>query len=886
MRPEHWVYTIPLRFRSLFRRTQADQELDDEMSDHVELRTEEYVSKGLAVEEARRQALLEIGGVEKRKEECRDARHVTWIQDLAQDLRYGVRMLRKSPGFTAVAVLTLALGIGANTAIFSVVNAVLLRPLPFKDPARLADLWRYDPKLGVPQDQMSYPDFLDLRNQNTVFSSMAAFYEQHGIVLTGRGEPERIPGTICSASLFDVLSVSPVLGRAFLPAEDQPGKGTTVILSHEFWQTHFNPDESVLGRSLTLDGTTYQIVGVMPPSFSFPISVDPVAVWLTVATDGDMATGRGVAIYNVITRLKPGVTVAQATAQASTLFHGIAARFPKNHTEGWDVHAIPTLSDLVSNSRDAILVLFAAVGMVLLIACVNVANLVLSRGANRRREMALRTALGASRFRVARQLLTESLLLAFFGGGLGLAAGYWAMVSLVRIGPQDIPRLTSVRLDASVFLFALLVSVLTSVLFGLVPALRVSKLELTDTLKERAQSGPAARSRFRDALIVAEVALSLVTVLGAGLLLQTLRHLEKTHPGFDPNHVLTFSLEMPGGFSDPQRVEFLRELLPRLRTLPGVNSVSAVFPLPFLAGMGITTRFQMEDSGPDRNQWPRADLAAIDDSYFRAMHIPLLQGQDFVDAHAAPSRPVAIINQAFARQYFPNENPIGKRLKPDVETNHTPAQLAEIIGIVANVKTSSLREDAAPLVYVPFAQFPISAMTLVLRSPADPRPLVAAVRQETQAVNSGALLFSGKTLEQQIGMTLGQPRFNALLLAVFAGLALALAMVGLYGAISYAVSQRTHEIGVRMALGAAPTAMMKLMLGSGLRLALIGTALGLAAAFVLARLMSSLLFGVSATDPLTFLSVAALLTLVALAACYIPARRAMRVDPMVALRYE
>ncbi|HEX8880499.1 MAG TPA: ABC transporter permease [Candidatus Acidoferrum sp.] len=886
MRPKHWLFTIPLRLRSLFRRGQADQELDDELRDHLERRTEEYVAKGMAQEEAHRRASLDLQGIEQTKEKCRDARRVSWMQDFVHDLRYGLRMLRKSPGFTAVGVLTLALGIGANTAIFSVVNAVLLRPLPFKDPGRLADLWRYDLKLGVPQDQMSYPDFLDLRNQNTVFSSMAAFCEQQSIVLTSRGEPERIPGTICSSSLFDVIGVSPALGRAFLPAEDQPGKGNTVILSHEFSRTHFNSDQSALGQSLRLDGTNYQVIGVMPPGFTFPISADPVAVWLTVATDGDMATGRGVAIYNVITRLKPGITAAQATAQTSTLFKGIAARFPRNHAEGWNVRVVPTRSDLVSNSRDALLVLFAAVGMVLLIACANVANLILSRGTARRYEIALRTALGASRFRVVRQLLTESLLLALCGGALGLAAGYWATVFLVRTGPQDIPRLTSVHLDAPVFLFALAVSVLTSVLFGLVPALRVSKLELTQAVNERGQSGPSSRSRFRSALIVAEVALSLVTVLGAGLLLQTLWHLEKTHPGFDPNRVLTFSLELPGAFSDPQRVQYLQELLPRLRFLPGVDSASAVFPLPFLTGMGITTRFQMEGSGLDPNQWPRADLAAIDDSYFRSMRIPLLQGQDFLDAKAGPSRPVAVVNEAFARRYFRNENPIGKRLKPDVETTHTPAQLAEIIGIVANVKTSSLRQDAAPLVYVPFSQFPISAMTLVLRSGADPRPLVAAVRQETQAVNPAVLIFNGKTLEQEIGLTLGQPRFNALLLAVFAGLALALAMVGLYGAISYAVSQRTQEIGIRMALGAAPVVMMKLMLGSGLRLALVGTALGLAAAFVLARLMTGLLFGVSATDPLTFLSVAALLTLVALAACYIPARRAMRVDPLVALRYE
>ncbi|HEY6387202.1 MAG TPA: ABC transporter permease [Candidatus Acidoferrum sp.] len=872
----------------MFWRKRKGSDFSAEIRAHLENETARLREQGMSEEEARAAARQAFGNVMRAEETFYEGKRWVWWDHLKQDVRIGLRLLAKSPGFAAVAVLTLALGIGTNTAIFSVVNTVLLQPLPFREPGRLMDLWRFNPKENVTQDEMSYPDFLDLRNQNDVFTGMAAFREDRGILFSGHGEPERVHGVIASASLIGLLGVSPAFGRTFRAEEDRQGKGDVAILSHEFWQKHFRPDESVLDQGVTLDGKNYAVVGVMPAGFSFPISAEPVDVWLTIATDGAMAEGRGVAVYDVITRLKPGVSVAKATAESSTIFARVVAQFPKNHTEGWDVLGVMTMADLVQNSRDSLLVLFAAVGMVLLIACVNVANLILARGTSRRREIALRTALGASRLRVVRQLLTESLILALFGGGLGLAAAYWAMVSLIRIGPQDIPRLTNVKLDGTVFGFALGVSLLTSLLFGLAPALRLSKMELGDALKERVQGAGAGgeRSRFRDSLIVAEVALSLLTVLGAGLLIQTLWHLEKTHPGFDPNHVLTFSVQEPHGFSDSQRVAFLNDVVTRVRALPGVDSTSAVFPLPFLTGVGITTRFEVGGKTLEPDQTPRADLAAVDDGYFRAMRIPVIKGQDFMEAKPGPGRPQAMISESFAKQYFPNEDPIGQRLKPDVETSHTPAQMAEIVGVVADVRTSSLREAGGPVVYVPVAQLPMGAMTIVMRSEGDARPLMAAVRSEVHAVNAGAMVFSGKTLEQQIGITLGQPRFNALLLVVFAGLALVLAMVGLYGAISYAVSRRTHEIGIRMALGAAPRYVMKLMLGNGLRLALIGTALGLAAAFGLARLMTRLLYGVSATDPLTFLGVATVLMVVAMVACYIPARRAMRVDPMVALRHE
>jgi putative ABC transport system permease protein len=872
----------------MFGRKRKPEDFAAEIREHVRIESERLQQEqGLSAEEAQAAARRKFGNVTLAEERFYETGRWMWWDQLCQDVRLGLRLLRKNPGFTAVALLTLALGIGANTAIFSVVNAVLFRPLPFKDSGQLADLWRVNPSEGVVQDQMSYPDFLDLRSRNNGFEAMAAFREQHNVTFTGHGEPQHVHGVVASANLFELLGVSPVIGRPFRAEEEQPDKGNVVILSHDFWRTEFQSQSSILGRAIELDGGSYVVIGVMPPGFSFPISAEPVELWRTVDADGGIARERGVATYDVIGRLRHGVGITQATAEVDAIYKRVEQQYPNNHTPGGSLRGLFTLSDLVQNSRDALLVLFAAVGMVLLIACMNVANLILARGATRRREIALRSALGAARLRVIRQLLTENVMLALLGGGLGIAAGYWAITALIRIGPSDIPRLASVSIDGHVLAFAVGVSLLTSLLFGLAPALRISKMELGDVLKERVEgSATSGGSRFREALIVAEVALSLVTVLGAGLLLETLWHLERTNPGFDANHVLAFSLEMPDSFSDVQRTQFMRELLPRLRSMGEVDSASAIFPVPFQSGFGITTHFEIEGRAQEPNQSPRADLAAVDDEYFRAMRIPLIQGQDFAEAKGGPARAVAVVSETFAKQYFPNENPLGKRLKPDAETGHTPAQMAEIVGIVGDVKTSSLREDAAPLVYVPIAQLPINAMTVLIRSQNEPRQLMAAVRGEVQNVNPAVMVFSAKTLEQRIGITLGQPRFNALLLGVFASLALVLAMIGLYGAISYAVSQRTHEIGIRMALGAAPSLVMKAMLSTGLRLAAIGTLLGMGAGLGLSRLMTSLLFGVSATDPLTFLAVATVLLVVAVAACYVPARRAMRVDPMVALRHE
>ncbi len=582
------------------------------------------------------------------------------------------------------------------------------------------------------------------------------------------------------------------------------------------------------------------------------------------------------------------MTVQQASVRMDAIYNRLLKQYPNTHTPGWHLRVVPELSDLVHDSRDALIVLFAAVGMVLLIACANVANLILARGAGRAREIAVRAALGAARMRVVCQLLTESLLLALSGGLLGLVAGYWTIRMLAADGPRDIPRLATVSLDGYVFAFALLVSLLTSALFGLLPTLRISKIDLSESLRQRNEGLGAnrARSRMRDILIVAEIALSLVTVLGAGLLIETLWRLERTSPGFDPDHVLTFNLELPDGYTDSRRVQFYQDLLLRVRALPSVISASTVFPLPFISGIGITTVFEIQGKLPDRAAPIRADLASVAPGYFPTMHIRMLKGQDLEAVGGDPRRPVAVVNKEFARRYFPNQDPIGKRIKPDAETPGTPAQMSDIVGIVDDLKINSLREDPRPLVFVPLRQLPMGAMTVVVRTRADPRTLLASLRGQVQAIDGNALVFSGRTLSQYIGVTLGQPRFNALLLLAFASLALTLTVVGVYGAVSYSVNQRTHEIGIRTALGASPALVLKLVLGGGLRLILLGVAMGTIGALAVTRLMTSMLFGVSATDPVMIGAAGFLLTGIALLACYVPARRALRVDPVVALRYE
>ena len=873
--------------RNFAKRRRRDEELDAEVRGYAEMLAEENVRKGMSPEEARRAARIVLGGVEQVKEQVREARAGAWLDSLLQDLRYGARLLRKSPGFTAVAVLTLALGIGANTAIFSAIETVLLRPLPFKDPERLVDVWQNNPTHELWQAVTSYPELLDWKKQNTVFESIAAYRESHGATLSGIPSPVRLHAAIVSPDFFHVLGVNPFMGRAFLPEQDVPGQARVVTLSDQLWQTQFHSDPNIVGRDVIIEEKNYTVVGVMPSGFEFPILAEPIDVWIPLAAyDGPMPTERGVQIYSAFARLLPGIGIEQASSQINAIENRLAHQYPDHHTPGDGANVSPLLPDLVRGTRPALLILFGAVATVLLIACANVANLILVRAAGRSREFDIRRALGARRSRVVQQLLTESALLAALGGLFGLALGYWAIRALVSVGPRDIPRLATLRLDGTVFFFTLGILLLTTVVCGLAPALRTSKAEFTDRWNERVPVGLTKnRYRRRDVLIVCEIALSLVVLVAAGLLLRTLWRLEGVNTGFDPARVLTFSTDLPSAYTDQKTAAFYDALLPQLRSLPAAEQASAVFPLPF-SGNGITTGFDIDGRPSDPASPISADLCVAAPDYFRAMHIPIVRGREFHKGDGQNGNSVAIINQAFAKRYFPHEDPLGKRVKSHAQTNGTPAQMNTIAGVVADTKVASLREQSKPIVFVPVPELPIGALTVVIRSAQNPAMLLPAVRERIQAIEPAALVFSGKTLDQFLSASLGQPRFNALLLSVFGALAMLLAIVGLYGAVAYTVRQRTNEIGLRMALGALPTAVLRLVLGHGLRLALTGGAIGLAGAFLLSPIMKSLLFEVGPTDALTFVSVALLLTGVAALAVCIPARRALRIDPIVALRYE
>jgi putative ABC transport system permease protein len=815
------------------------------------------------------------------------------METLFQDLRYGIRMLIKRPGFTAVAIIALALGIGANTAIFSVVNAVLLKPLPFSDPNRLVAVYETHTRRGITQSTVSYPNFADWRSQSSVFERIAA-YHNSDYILTGADEPARLQCAIVSADMFDLLGAKPALGRAFLPEEDKPGdSGRVAILSDAMWKKRFSADPNILEKSITLNGKNYSIAGVMPAGFQFPIQNEPVELWTTFASEFESVEGdptteqRGAHYLEVIARLKPDVDKKQAQAEMDAIMSRLEQQYPdQNSYRGANV--VPALESLVGDIRPALLILLGAVGCVLLIACANVANILLARATTRHKEMAIRAALGASRSRIVRQLLTESVTLGLAGGALGLIVALWGTDLLVALSRDDIPRAAQIGLDGRVLLFTLTVSVLTGVIFGLVPAIQSSKPDLSESLKEggRGSAEGARRNRIRGALVVIEVAVAIVLLVGAGLLIESLRRLQNVNPGFDPKNVLAATVGLPDvKYSSEKQIAFYRELLDRIRALPGVKRASAVLPLP-LSQDRFRLTFEIEGRPLPKGDHPASEYRAVGLDYFGAMSIPLLKGRDFTLRDDKKAAPVIVINEAFAEKFFPGEDPIGKRIMPSIAVDDTEPAMREIIGVVGNVKHLKLSGEDDPEYYVPHAQIPLDAMTLVVKSDNDPRGLIGAIQNEVRALDKDLPVFNIKMLDDYVASSVAQPRFNTLLLAIFAGLALILTAVGLYGVMSYSVAQRTHEIGIRMALGARAEDVLKMIVGQGMALTLIGMAIGLCAAFALTRLMASLLYGVSATDPATFAAVAVALAAVALAACYIPARRATKVDPMVALRYE
>ena len=806
------------------------------------------------------------------------------MDTILHDLRYALRMLVKSPAFSIIAVLTLGLAIGANSAIFSVVNAVLLRPLPYPQSDQLVRVFGSQPQLALAPSAPA--NFLEWKEENEVFERIATYVGQ-GFNLTGGDKPERVIGSRVSTDLFQLLGVQPALGRAFTEEEDQEGRSKVVILSQQFWQSRFGGDPNTLRQTITLNDQLYTVVGIMPAGFAFPDT--RTQVWTPVAFNAAERATRDTNFIEVIARLKSGVSIEQARANMTTLTQRQAERYPKTNT-GVGAKVISLHEQTVGDVRPMLVVLLCAVGFVLLIACANVANLLLARAAARHREMAIRGALGASRSRVVRLLLTESVLLAVVGGAAGLLLAIWSLDLLVSLKPANLPRLAEIGVNRTVFFFTLAVSLVTGIVFGLAPALQASKPDLNEGLKEssRGTSGGPRRQQVRALLVVSEIALSLVLLVGAGLMMRSFSRLLAVDPGFKPDHVLTAFVSLPvSKYSKrEEQAAFFDRLVERLRNLPGVTSAGVVSDLPLFGGS--STGFEIDGRpAPLPGQRPMTDYRMINPDYFNTMGMRLVKGRAFSrhDTEDAPG--VVIINETLAARFFPGETPIGKR----IGLSGNPRDWREIVGVAGDIRNYGLDVDVKPEVYVPFLQNApgylsgvASAMNVMVRSTNDPSALAPALREQVQALDKDQPVSEIRTMEWYLADSMAQRRFNMLLLGAFAGLALVLAAVGIYGVIAYTVTQRTHEMGIRIALGARGGDILRLIFAHSMATTLAGIVIGLGAAFGLTRLLQNLLYQVTATDPFVFASIPVLLLLVAMLATYIPARRAMKVDPITALR--
>jgi putative ABC transport system permease protein len=884
-----WLRGWLLRLGELFRKERREKDLAAEMESHLQMHIEDNLRSGMSAAEARRQALMKLGGVEQTKEIYRERRGLPFLETLFQDLRFAFRMLRKSPGFTTVAILTLALGIGANTAIFNVVHATLLQPLPIRHASRLVVIWVNNFEHGWSRIGPTGQDYLDWKEQSKSFDDIFLFEHGTGTV-TGQGEPEQVAGLRVTTNFGDFFGIKPILGRTFR-LEEAGGRHNFAILGYGYWQRHFSSNPSVVGRGMTLNGEEYTIIGVLPAEFAALFPADVVvpfdADWLK-RVDTDLGVFGG---------LKDGTTLKQATGEMSVIAERIAIARPSR--KGFGVVLVPLESVRVEYLRPALLVLLGAVGFVMLISCANVANLMLARSVVRQREMAIRMALGAGHLRLIRQFLAESTLLSLFGGAAGSLLALWSTELLKTFLPSRIPvpnaadavMLPRIHMSGAAFVFMIVISLLTGIIFGLIPALQSLRCNVNESLKEGGRgflTGPRGH-RTRSAIVIAESALAFVLVIGAGLMIKSFWRLLEANPGFHPDHLLTLRIKLPADAKDSkyreprQQAATFQRFLASVEAVPGVQSAAFAEIVPLSQDDMDMGYFAVKEDPPlPPGEHLAADFRDITSNYFATMGIPLIEGRSFTEQDNLDRPRVVVIDQTLARRFFPNQDPVGKHLQiPDAAR---PAR--EIVGVVGAVRDTGFDQQPRSTIYFPSLQSPDQTMSLVVRTTLPPSAILPAIKNAIWSVDKNQPLFEVRSMDEIISGIVSAQRLAFLLLGVFAFLALALAAIGIYGVTSYVVSERTHEIGVRIALGAQPSDISRVVLGHGARLAGIGVIGGIVAALALTRLLSSLLFGVSATDPLTFVGVAILLTLVTLAACYIPARRAARVDPIVALRYE
>ncbi|SRR6266566_3096441 len=885
----HRLRTIFSRVRGTFQRGGAEQEFAQEVDEHLGLLTERFIRQGMSPDEARYAARRQFGGVTQLKQNLRERRSLAHFEVLWRDIRYAFRQLWNAPAFTAAAVLTLAVGIGANTAVFAVVDAVVFRPLPYPEPDRLLAFASWSTSHGAPHPEvLSYPNFLDFRAANRVFEHLVC-YRDSEFAIAGATQAIHVNGEIVSWDLFDVLRNPPELGRSFLPEEEKPGTHVAV-LGHELWETQFGADRGIVGRSITVNGKPFTVVGVAPTDFRFPAENSSIQLWTTLAEDAiasdfhPLINQRGARTLNVIGRLKDGVTLAAAHAQMDSIASALAAQYPEEKNRA-STYIRPELERLTGDARKPMLILLAAVFFVLLIACANIANLVLARSVERQREMAVRSAIGATRLTVIRQLLTESLTLALIGSIAGVLLAFACLRLFVPLAGDNIPRISQAAIDGRVLAFSITLAVFTSVLFSLTPAFQIAKVDLVNSLKEGTRGVTRGPERLRSALVVVQVTLSLMLVSGAGLVISAFLFLEHRDLGFKADHVLTFNLDLPAQYKVAQQSAFAEDLLNRLRAVPGVQSASAGWPLPMI-GHEVNVSFLIQGQPAPSSQRPRSDMAIVTPAYFGTMGIPLLQGRDFTQRDDDNGPPVLIVNKAFAAKFFPGENAVGKRMQSGAMNGKTGKLMGEIIGVVGSATQSAGDLSPDPIYYFPYKQMPWGIGAIVLRTSVPPRSVESSARSIVASMDKQIPMYRVRTMEELSSSAIGAPRFLTLLVTGFAAIALLLTVLGVYGLLAYSVIQRTREIGVRMALGATRGGVLTMVLKRAMQLVIMGLIIGLAGAAGESYLVQSMLYGVHPDNVLLVAAACCLILLTSLVAAYLPARRAAAVDPIQALRSE